>query len=178
MAVGAALGLIVGWLRGGRFARLASMEFPLWWSIIAAFFIQAAIPPLTASLGVTPLFTAYLVSFAMVAAALVVNFHKRYAPIVLMGVLMNVAVIAINKGMPYYTFLYRGNASLAPVRGLYRMADASTVAGFLGDWIALPPPYPQPAIVSPGDLVIALGIFLFVQRAMTAQDDPVPEAHV
>ncbi|MEW6228713.1 MAG: DUF5317 domain-containing protein, partial [Bacillota bacterium] len=48
----------------------------------------------------------------------------------------------------------------------YRLMDSTTRLRLLGDIIPVSSPYPVHRVVSMGDLVMALGVFLLVQREM------------
>jgi hypothetical protein len=37
---------------------------------------------------------------------------------------------------------------------------------FLADVIPLPPPYPRPRVLSVGDIIMAVGLFILIQRGM------------
>lgn len=169
MALATLIGFIVGWLRGGSLSNLAKIEFRFWWLIVAAALIQASFPFLIDKIDYRAIFAAYLASFALIAVALVANLRRRFVPIILAGIAMNIAVIALNGGMPFYSEKYRSRASeMRAINGLHVPASEKTRLGFLGDWIPIPPPYPQPAILSPGDIVVSLGLFLFIQAAMVS----------
>lgn len=169
MALATLIGILTGWLRGGSLSNLARIEFRFWWLIVAAALIQASFPFLVDGVDYRLIFAAYLLSFALIIVALAANFRKRFVPVILVGIAMNFAVIALNQGMPFYSEKYRSRAAeMKAVNGLHVPASEKTRLGYLGDWIAIPPPYPQPAILSPGDLVVSLGLFLFVQGAMVS----------
>ncbi len=133
--------------------------------------------------GQTVAFLLYLATFALVITPLIVNFKKPFVSLVAGGVFLNMLVIAVNGGMPVYdaTGRYFTKAIEAdPMGGIHILGTAATRLWFLGDWIPLPPPYPQPAIQSPGDLVMAVGLLLFIQWGMTqrtAEKSPKQELH-
>lgn len=167
MALAAVLALVVGWLRRGKLSRLAALHFPFWWLIPIAFLIQASLRYLVDRVDYKLLFIIYLVSFVLIAISLIANVKKRYVALVLAGIVMNFTVIALNQGMPFYDAQVQLRANeLKAVNGLHVPATSRTLLGFLGDWVALPPPYPQPTVLSPGDVVVALGLFLFIQGSM------------
>ncbi len=169
MALATLSAIVVGWLRGGSLSDLAKIEYRFWWLIIAAALVQASFPLLVDKVDYRLIFAAYLMSFALIIVALIANLRKRFVPIILVGIAMNFSVIALNQGMPFYSEKYGSRASeLKAINGLHVPASEKTRLGFLGDWIPIPPPYPQPTILSPGDLVVSLGLFLFIQSAMVS----------
>jgi hypothetical protein len=48
----------------------------------------------------------------------------------------------------------------------HTLINDRTVLRFLGDIFVLPKPYPRPKIFSIGDVVMALGIFVYIQKIM------------
>ena len=93
--------------------------------------------------------------------------------IIFIGVLLNFLVMAANGGrMPVSL---EASAVLDPAyidalkQGLYgkhAILDESTRLGFLGDIIPLSDPYPRTQVISIGDIVMNIGIFLFIQHMM------------
>ncbi|MCL4499195.1 MAG: DUF5317 domain-containing protein [Chloroflexi bacterium] len=109
----------------------------------------------------------YLASFVIILAALLANVRARFIAVVFAGVLMNFSVIALNGGMPYSkNSLGKHDSTKKAANGLHIPENERTRLEFLDDWIALPRPYPQPSIGSPGDMVISIGLLLFIQQAM------------
>jgi len=50
--------------------------------------------------------------------------------------------------------------------GKHTLLNESTKLGFLGDIIPLSPPYPRTQVISIGDVIMNIGIFLFIQHLM------------
>ena len=63
---------------------------------------------------------------------------------------------------PYYVDMLREGGAVSK----HYMMDASTHLSFLGDIIPLSSPYPRTQVISIGDVVMNIGIFLFIQYMM------------
>jgi hypothetical protein len=48
------------------------------------------------------------------------------------------------------------------------LMDASTRLSLLGDIIPLSPPYPRTQVISIGDIIMNIGIFLYIVHLMTS----------
>ncbi|MCM3784646.1 DUF5317 domain-containing protein [Neobacillus mesonae] len=103
-----------------------------------------------------------------------VNRQNKGFIIILIGVFLNFIVMAVNGGRmpvsleaaqvlgPYYTELLTSGDAVYK----HYMLDASTRLSFLGDIIPLSSPYPRTQVISIGDVVMNLGIFLYIQSIM------------
>ena len=181
------VGILVGYLRGGRLGNLARLELRGAWLILVALGIQLLIFPLPGFQGpLIPWGTAelHLLSYALLAGFVVLN--RREWGIVLMGggMLLNIVVIAANGGyMPTYPKLLewagRTKAAQALVaEGFYGnnvcigCEGISTRLTFLGDVFVVPAWVPGANVFSVGDLVLAFGLILFLQATMRAGATP------
>ncbi|BAS28776.1 DUF5317 domain-containing protein [Limnochorda pilosa] len=171
------LGILAGWLRGGRIRNVADLELRWIPAILAAFLLQfafgaAAGRGLSGVAAYAPYI--YLLSFVLLLGAFWMNREKPELLVMGAGVFSNFLVIAANGGkMPVLTeaVLRLGGARAvsrmeAGAELFHQLTGASTRLAFLGDWMTLPPPYPRPVIFSLGDVLIGVGIFLLMQRAM------------
>ncbi len=162
------LGIAAGILTGGHIDNLARLSFRWPWFVIAALVVREAVvvTPLNRVDGVQFVYLAALA--ALVAWTL---WHiDRLAGIWLVtaGGALNLIVIAANGGrMPVApelagTLVQRGHL------GQYTLMTPDTHLNWLADWIATPGPLGRvfPEAYSPGDLLVALGIFVVVLMAM------------
>jgi hypothetical protein len=167
------IGVIVGWLLGGRLANLVTVRLRALWLLWLAAGVQAAqydVPPLRTvvqdRLGIPML----AIVFVVVAGWLAVNLRPaplalRFArAVILVGAALNATVIAMNGRMPYSVAAAR-TAGLpdGSVTQKNAPADTNTRLAVLGDVIPVPP---LGKIVSPGDLFIILGAAATVAAAM------------
>lgn len=171
-------GVVLGLLRGGRLAGLARLHFRRPWLLAAGALLWLVTGPLPLQLWLH--LTAVAPPLRLLAQALLLLFiwQNRAIPWLLfvgLGLLANVVVMAANGGqMPVDETLMgllglTGEVAQMPRRGLWlhsRPIGPDTRLPFLGDVLYLGPPFPWPNIVSPGDVLIAIGVFLAVQTAM------------
>jgi uncharacterized protein DUF5317/MFS transporter/transketolase-like protein len=160
------LGLIFAVVLGGRPSRLAEVRFRLAWTVPAALAIQLVIfTRLGSSLDTTTVQRLHIASYAILLVFAAANL--RLAPLVpvLLGLVSNAAAIIANHGlMP----VARGAADavgLSP--GVHENIYVGVYVGparlsFLGDVFALPKQFPLANVFSVGDILIGIGMMLFV----------------
>jgi hypothetical protein len=114
----------------------------------------------------------YLFSYLLLMGFLLQNVDKPEFIIILMGVFLNFAVTFINGGkMPLsldsaaLTGLKdSGNVFLEKMTAISSAMDGDTKLKILGDIIPMPSFYPFSVAVSPGDVIIFIGLFMAVQK--------------
>ncbi len=163
-------GIVLAILRKGDLRRLGLVKFRLWWLIVASFVLKLAIVRFSSS-GVEWMITygpaLHLVAYGMLLFPLLLNRDLPWMKLALLGTGLNFAVIAANGGqMPVFeaTLVLMGKLeSLARIQvttdATHTIATANTALAWLGDWI--PVPLPLSAVVSPGDIFLALAVILF-----------------
>ncbi|MDT8860392.1 DUF5317 domain-containing protein [Alkalihalobacillus sp. MEB130] len=174
---GILLSLIVGFLRRGTLTGFAELNmkygliFPILLGIqICVFVFQGRFAFLEQVSGIL-----FILIYIVGMFFLWVNRENKGFILLLIGVFLNFLVMAINGGRmpvsyeaaafaldPYYTEILKN--------GLYAkhaMLTESTKLGFLGDVIPLTSPYyPKSQVISIGDILMNIGIFLFIQHLM------------
>lgn len=163
------LGVVIGYMRGGRIAHLASLRLRFLWAVPVALLIQLLIFPLFTARALFPYATTplHFLSYALVFFFLVAN--ARVFPLLAVGIgaSLNLLVISLNGGyMPSSaTALSRagalGTASVLQARGIYgnvKLMGPGTRLNALGDFLYLPRWVPLATAFSVGDLVMALGL--------------------
>ena len=88
-------------------------------------------------------------------------FSRAYMCVSFAGLLMNVAVVALNGGMP--ARLHADEEIPDEVRPNYKPMDARTRCPFLGDWIPL-----GGWRISPGDVLLGLAVVAAVGEMFVA----------
>jgi len=155
----------VGYLLGGRLSRLS--ELRVRWSPLAllGLSLQMVNPP-----GRWPL-VMLLVSFVLLTVFTAANIRIAGFALILAGVVMNFAVIAVNGGMPVArdAVIASGQAgTLDPLtehRGAkHHLAGPDDRLLFLGDVIAIPRPVSQ--VISIGDVFTYGGVAVVIVSAM------------
>jgi len=169
------LSLIVGLLRGGSLPRLGQLHIRHAYLVFLGLALQLFIfSPLGAHwerwMGYL-----YLASLALLLLAVVLNRDLRGLRLLGLGLLLNLLVIAANGGlMPISLEAVRQAGLFDVVAALqttdrYRhvaLMDEGTRLRFLGDTIVLSYPLPSAQVFSHGDILVALGAFIFLQWAM------------
>lgn len=95
IAVAIVVGVLVGIVRGGRLANLGEAAFRLWPLLVLGVVVQGA-AAFTGEGAVAMI----LVSYALLIAFCAANLSHAGMGVVLVGIVMNVLVIAVNGGMP------------------------------------------------------------------------------
>ena len=177
---GLALGLVVGWLRGGTLTRLATLELKAVWLIFVALVLQLLIfptpwfPPLI-SWGTTYF---HFASYALVALFFGANYRMGSLWTMALGMVINALVITANGGyMPASAGALRAAGKAYTATQLLNMQryanavlmDEHTRLNVLGDWLYVPTWVPWANAFSLGDMVLMLGLAWLVQSAMVGR---------
>ncbi|HEV2438622.1 MAG TPA: DUF5317 family protein [bacterium] len=167
-------GLAVGRLRGGRLVNLTHLA-PRWMPLLVlavAAVTAARIAVVPAALAGTLVTAGYLLALV----GLIANLRLPWLWLALAGVALNAVVIAANAGrMPVSPRVIREVSRSLVIGGttgpLYVLAGPRTALAPLGD--ALPVVAGGVGVIlSPGDVLLALGIAATLQAGMLAE--PVP----
>jgi hypothetical protein len=158
-------------MRGGVLANLADVRLRFLHVLFALLVVQVVIfSPLGASL---PRGIPYFYMASLLVGALVVWLNRTLPGFrqLLAGLIANLLVITINGGYMPVSMLARTVAGMTPFAGVYNNGiemTSSTLLWFLGDLIPLPGWLPLSNVFSVGDLLISLGIVVFVQRTLVS----------
>ena len=169
--------LIIGLLRGGKLTRLANLPLRRIELIILPFLIQYALVyfggrglRLLESWGVY----LYIFSYSLLLVAIWYNKHIREMKILGAGIAINFIVILANGGEMPVSVEALSRVGLLNILPLLRskayvihtVLTDHTRLKFLADVIPLPPPYPRPRVIGVGDIIMAIGLFILIQRGM------------
>ena len=162
--------LVVGLLAGGSLLEFPTVKTRWWWLALVGVAMQFVT-------GGGALETVLLLgSFALLLAFVVVNLRAPGFALVLVGLLLNVAVITANQGMPVTrdALVESGQADTLPELAADRDGQKHLLAGDgtlllpLGDVIPLGGPVRQ--AISIGDILVHLGIGWFIVMAMRRRE--------
>lgn len=177
VALSLAIATTLGVLLGGRLSRLSEMK--LRWGPLAllGLMLQLVNPP-----GRWPL-AMLLASFVLLTAFTIVNIRIAGFAVILAGVALNFAVIAMNGGMPVArdAVIASGQAgTLTPLtehRGVkHHLAGPDDRLLFLGDVIAIPAPLSQ--VISIGDIFTYGGVTVVIAASMLRREQTPHRASV
>ena len=166
------IGILLGFVAGGRLAPLGAIHIRLWPLALGGLLFQVFLfsPPLAAVVGAwgPPL---YVGSTLVVLTALVFNLGQPGFRLILVGAACNLAAIVANGGQmpaPAEAFMALNGVAAVPSE----LFSNSVLAGpdapllWLGDIFVLPRPFPLANVFSIVDVLIAAGGTLFIARTM------------
>lgn len=162
------LSMMVGWLRKGSLKRVSMLALRLPALALVSLVLQSLLIGLVNP--TTPLFApVYIFSFLLLGIFFAFNFRVPFLWLMAAGVFLNFAVIALNGGhMPVDSVAF--SAIGAESTAIEHVAPVSeqTKLAFLGDVIPLwlGEGGRSGAYISAGDIVLAIGTFMFIQAAM------------
>jgi hypothetical protein len=159
------LAFVVGLVLGGSFRSWERMQLHWWGLAILGVALQAVpVPEGWASRDTIGWAMLDLALLAFVA----VNRRVPGAALMAAGLILNLAVVAPNQGMPVSSWAVReaaGGAEISQVRlpqdsAKHHVATEDDVLRFLGDVIPIPPPFR--VVLSIGDVLLYAGVAWFV----------------
>jgi hypothetical protein len=166
---GIILGIIIGLFRRGSFTNLLQVDIPYVWLIIPAYLLQRV------SIYFLPSILPFVVPITYLIIMFVFFKNRRQFGFFwsLLGMFANFLVTSVNGGrMPVEVSLAEkvNPEHVEPLlSGSYfkhiPMSD-QTHLNLLGDIFFIQPPYPHTTLVSLGDILISIGIMLFIQYSM------------
>lgn len=175
------LSLLLGKLKGGKIRNIGLLYINGWYLFVASFLIEI-ISLLIISNNIGNLgniiedkfFYIHIFIYLLLIVGLFMNFHDKGLRITLLGSIFNFLPLIMNNGrMPVslnalkYSNLYTQIALLEEGRIItHSLASKTTKLILLGDIIPIPKPYFFPKIISIGDILIALGLFILIQSYM------------
>jgi hypothetical protein len=172
LALGAALGVLVGLLLGGRLGRLANLPLrglPLF--AVAIGLQLAAYPPKSAPWhpGDRVATWMWISSYGVVIAVALLNRHVRGFPLATLGMLSNLAAVSANGGhMPALRSAMADAGVDFSVRANSVAASSPNLPWLIDRWGA-PWWVPMANVYSVGDVLLALGAVVIVAAGMGAR---------
>jgi hypothetical protein len=161
------VGLVAGWLLGGRLDGLAAVRFRLAPLAILALVVQLVLfSPLADGLGADVGRAIYVASTALVLLVVIANLRLTGVPLVVLGAASNLAAILANGGsMPASPdALAAIGAAIGPHTASAIVADPALEP--LTDVFATPAWLPLANVFSVGDVLIGVGIAVAIAAAM------------
>jgi hypothetical protein len=169
--VAAALGILLAPLAGGRLSALGRVRIRGEVLLLVALVVVLVVPFVGRSWPEfsAPVFWAWIAAFVVLALVATLNLDKPGFAAILLGVLLNLAVILVNTGMPVSLggMLAAGYAGAAPPEylgpfGLHHLAAWSTSLLLVADVTPVQGPSALRSIVSIGDVLLLVGVIVFI----------------
>lgn len=161
--------VIIGLVLGGKFKNLSRLEFKYIYLVFAAFLIQLGIDLLAPRQPWGGYPYLHIFSYGLLFFTMIKNRHLPGMYFILAGTALNFVVIALNGGqMPVRPdVIPRDMAEVmaAGGGGTHGLLLENTRLGFLGDILYVSLPY-QKQLISVGDLVIDVGLLIFIIQGM------------
>ena len=171
------IGILLGILTRGSLKSLSEMQVNAGWVLLAALSAQWIIPMAAASIGGASdrllLWVAWVLPNLVALAVAAWNWRTPGFPLVALGILLNMAVVLLNTGMPVLVSnaVASGATKEAVAQSLaaswlHVPATSDTLALLLGDVIPFPGPWWHRGMLSLGDVILALGAGVVVFMGM------------
>lgn len=175
LAIGVGLRLVCG--HGLRTLESVRLRGESW--LIALLVVQSTVPVLhlTGS-GARVAFFIWLATFPLMIGVAWVNRGSAGMTLLAAGLLLNLAVIVANGGMPVFAEAVSAiratsqGVRIPPTDFVHVAGTASTRLRWLADAIPLPGPTWLRAVASPGDLLLSAGIVSYLGRAASCTPFP------
>ena len=173
------LGILIGYLRGGRLGNLGKIDLKGGWLVLLALLIQLLIFPFSQGHAIVNIGTEYLHLFSYALLLLFALLNRREWGILAMGLgmVLNLLVITLNEGYMPTTVaaLQAAGRPKAAMQleqfghyGNNTVQTASTRLAGLSDRFYTPAWLPLANVFSVGDVLLALGLIWFLQVKMQA----------
>lgn len=177
---GIILGLIVGLFRGGLrhgLLQFSKIRLKGGWIFPILLIIQLIIFRFQKSSEFVAFASGYIFMIIYIVGLLFLwmNRDQKGFGSILAGVFLNFLVMAVNGGRmpvsleaasvldPYYVDMLTNRTVITK----HFLLDDSTLLPFLGDIIPLSAPYPRTQAISIGDIVMNIGIFIYIVHLMS-----------
>jgi hypothetical protein len=168
------LGVVFALVLGGRPGRLVGVRFRLSWLVPAALAVQLAIfGPFASRFDPTTIERLHVASYVLLLAFAAANLRIRALVPVLLGLTANAAAILANHGLMPVSREAARSIGLGPGVHENVLVGDGTRLSFLGDVFALPAELPLANVFSIGDILIGVGMMLFVVL-VSIQDGEAP----
>ena len=169
--------VVVGKLRGGSFSNIKDAALEKWYFFVSAFALEfTAVYLASKGLDIISenILIVHCLSYMLLFAGLYFNRTSMAFRIVFVGVFLNFIVIMANGGqMPVSGEAMMRIGLVDNMQAIkegkivtHALINSSTALKYLGDIFVLGKPYPRPKIFSIGDIIMALGVFIYIQDIM------------
>lgn len=177
LAEGILIGLIVGFLLKGKIKPFETIEIRFWYLIVGSGLLEIGANYIRKN-EVGPIWEIVdqyvlilkIIIYGLIIFALIMNLNFKGMKTTLLGVILNAIVVIANGGrMPVEIDSIMDKVAIEAIEVLKSGSDLahtvlveSTRFKVLGDIIHVLKPYPLPKSISVGDILMSLGIMIFI----------------
>jgi len=173
--VAVVLGVALGAICGGSIRRLGVVSLRFEWLLLVLFVVQGVARGRIVGASATSVgYLVWVASCIALLALLASEWGRAGVWVASVGMTLNVLVVLMNGGMPVSP-LGTVASGISESMGFYQLAGPGTLIAMLGDVVQLGVSG-SGFLVSPGDVLLALGVTAFVMDAMLVGSDSMPAA--
>lgn len=178
--------LIIGKLKGGELKNLENLYLRGWYLLVLSFsieiisvFIVTRMYGSLSKLIEYNFFALHIFVYLLLLITLLINFREGGLKLTTLGTLLNFLSLVLNNGKMPVSIKALKNANLYNQLKLlsenrimtHTLMTGATRLNVLGDIIPIPKPYPFPKIISIGDILISIGLFILIYSYMIKKED-------
>ncbi len=177
--------IIIGLLRGGELEKIFNISIKGVLIFAIALFLRLGVWALDLiGISVVSIYSPYLIiiSYFLLIYVSIRNLKLPGFKYIILGLLLNTFVIVLNGGsMPVLVKkeiienINPASFLKAKSRVVHSLMNNNTLFAFLGDVITMPKPFPDTSLISVGDILILVGLFVLIQKTMMKEDNPAQE---
>lgn len=173
--------IIIGLLRGGELEKLFTISIEGVLIFATALLLRLGVWAFDL-IGISGILTyspyIIIISYFLLIYVSIHNIKLPGFKYIILGLILNGFVITLNGGsMPVLvkqgaiTSINNTGLLESGTRVVHSLMNDNTLFAFLGDVISIPKPFPDTSIISVGDIMILVGLFILIQKIMMSGEE-------
>jgi hypothetical protein len=173
--------IIIGLLRGGELEKLFTISIEGVLIFATALLLRLGVWAFDL-IGISGILTyspyIIIISYFLLIYVSIHNIKLPGFKYIILGLILNGFVITLNGGsMPVLvkqgaiTNINNTGLLESGTRVVHSLMNDNTLFAFLGDVISIPKPFPDTSIISVGDIMILVGLFILIQKIMMSGEE-------
>lgn len=173
--------IIIGLLRGGELEKLFTISIEGVLIFATALLLRLGVWAFDL-IGISGILTyspyIIIISYFLLIYVSIHNIKLPGFKYIILGLILNGFVITLNGGsmpvlMKQGAITNINNTGLleSGTRVVHSLMNDNTLFAFLGDVISIPKPFPDTSIISVGDIMILVGLFILIQKIMMSGEE-------
>ena len=173
--------IIIGLLRGGELEKLFTISIEGVLIFATALLFRLGVWAFDL-IGISSILTyspyIIIISYFLLIYVSIHNIKLPGFKYIILGLILNGFVITLNGGsMPVLvkqgaiTNINNTGLLESGTRVVHSLMNDNTLFAFLGDVISIPKPFPDTSIISVGDIMILVGLFILIQKIMMSGEE-------